>query len=127
MKWLSTWFYFTLRFFQNKKRSGTSFPALFLCMIFEEKHFSCYVLLSDQNSLSHFMFIVIVCFQVCNFKNFEIFYSFLINPFLYMSKKSQDKNLNTWTTKWKASFIIFKFALTEANKANFFCHLQDVC
>ena len=37
-------------FFKSKKRSGTSFPCLIFCMIFEEKCFSCHVLLIYQVS-----------------------------------------------------------------------------
>ena len=41
---------------KNKKRSGTSLPASFFCMIFEEKYFSRYILLTDQISLSNSLY-----------------------------------------------------------------------
>ena len=37
------------------------------------------------------MFIVIVCFPGCHVINFEIYLSFLIKPFSYRSKKSEQK------------------------------------
>ena len=51
-------------------------------MIFKEKYFSCYILLTDQISLfncillyeiSDNIFIAIVCVPVCDFMNFKIY------------------------------------------------------
>ena len=42
----------SIKAFLKNKRSGTSLPALFSAWFFEEKYFSCYVILSDQISLS---------------------------------------------------------------------------
>ena len=36
-------------------------------------------------------FIVIVCVQVCDVINFEIYLSFLIKPFFYITKKVKTK------------------------------------
>ena len=38
-------------FLKNKKRSRTSVCISFCALLFEEKHFSCYILLTDQMSL----------------------------------------------------------------------------
>ena len=43
-------------FLKNKKMSGTS--CLSFCMIFEEKCFSCYILLTDQISFSGCLYFV---------------------------------------------------------------------
>ena len=45
-------------FLKNKKRSGTCAPSLIFCMIFEEKYFSRYILLTDQISLSGCLYFV---------------------------------------------------------------------
>ena len=45
------------------------------------------------------MFIVIISFPDCDIINFEINLIFLIKPFSYMTKKSQDKNLQIWEQK----------------------------
>ena len=37
-------------FLKNKKRPGTSLPALFFAWFLKKKHFSCYIILSDQIS-----------------------------------------------------------------------------
>ena len=68
-------------------------------MIFEEKYFSRYFLLTDQISLPdcrYFlrqgnMYIVIVCFAVNDAINFEMYLSFLIKQFFYITKKSRQK------------------------------------
>ena len=45
------------RFFEKKKSSATS-PCLICFMIFEEKYFSCYILLTDPVSLSGYFYFV---------------------------------------------------------------------
>ena len=60
----------------------------------QEKRFLCYILLTDQISLDlplllemlGNMCIVIIFYPVCDFINFKIYLSFLINPFSYMNK-----------------------------------------
>ena len=37
------------------------------------------------------MYILIICFLVCDLKKFEINLSFLIKPFFYMNKKARTK------------------------------------
>ena len=59
------------------------------------------------------MYIVIICFSVCNIINFEINLSFLIKPFSYKTKKSEQKlkylqKKKTFKVRWKVFFIIFK-------------------
>ena len=69
-----------------------------LYMIFREKYFSCYFLLTDQNSLPLLLEILVSvciekffpCFDVIIFENKLIF---LIKSFYYMTKKSR-QNLN---------------------------------
>ena len=67
-------------------------------MIFQEKYFSCYILLTDQISLLPLLFeilgnvcIAIVCFQGCNVIDFENNLNFLIKPFFFLTKKSRQK------------------------------------
>ena len=70
-------------------------------MIFEEKCFSSYILLTDQASnlpdcllvleMLGNMCIAIICFLICEVMNFEINLSILIKPFSYMIKKSGQK------------------------------------
>ena len=59
------------------------------------------------------MYIVIICFSVCNIINFEINLSFLIKSFSYKTKKSEQKlkylqKKKTFKVKWKVFFITFK-------------------
>ena len=65
-------------------------------MIFREKCFSCYILLTDQISLSDYlylrnMYLVIVCYPVRDVIKFEIYLSFLIKLFSYMTKNLEQK------------------------------------
>ena len=69
-----------------------------MCMIFQEKYFSCYILLADQMVCSSLlleildnMCIVIIWCPVSNVINFENNNSFHIKPFLYTTKKSGQK------------------------------------
>ena len=68
-----------------------------LCMIFQEKCFSCYILLTGQVSLSLLletlgnMCIAIVCFPSRDVINFEINLIFLIKAFFCMTKNSRQK------------------------------------
>ena len=92
-------------------------------MIFQEKYFSCYILLSDQISLSDRLLFVeiliniciaLVCEPSCDVTNFEINLIFLIKPFFYITKKSRrklkylDKAKRFQKKKKKKFFIIFK-------------------
>ena len=79
-----------------QKRVGKQFVHHIWCMIFEQKCFSCYILLNDQISLSDYFYLQrywAICAlqffvsQVCDVKNFEINFVFLMKPFLYMTKK----------------------------------------
>ena len=70
-------------------------------MIFLEECFSCYIILTDQISLSDCLYflgnildnmcIAVVCFPGCEVINFEINLIFLIKPFFYMAKKPREK------------------------------------
>ena len=67
-------------------------------MIFQEKCFSSYILLTNQISLPGLlieilgnMCIAIVCLPDCDAMTFEINLIFLIKPILYMNKKSKQK------------------------------------
>ena len=71
-----------------------------LQMIFQEKCFSCHVLLTDQISLLDCLYflrywvimcIVVVCLPSCGVRNFETNLIFLIKPFFYMTKSSKHK------------------------------------
>ena len=95
-----------------------------LSMIFQEKYFSYYILLTDLYFLSYIyilnIYIVITCCLVC-----EINLSILIKSFYYIIKKSEQKckylkNERAFNMKYKVFFIIFIGFLIEANKSNFF-------
>ena len=90
-------------------------------MIFLEKCFSCYILLTDQLSSSYCLYflrywatsVLQLFFSQVVKSNFEMKLIFLTKLFFYMTK-NQGKNLNIlWTkrafkVKWKSFFIIFK-------------------
>ena len=78
------------------------FPCLIFCMIFKEKYFSCYVLLTNFNYSNFIVWlfflheilghicIIIICFSVCDVINFEIklsyqrmFFFFIRHCFLW--------------------------------------------
>ena len=100
------------------------FPCLIFCMIFKEKYFSCYVLLTNFNYSNFIVWlfflheilghicIIIICFSVCDVINFEIKLSYQV--FFLYDQKSLNKYLNISRTKrvfemrWKVFFIIFK-------------------
>ena len=83
-----------------------------LCMIFLEKCFLCYILLTDQISFSNCLYflrnifgnicIAIVCFPGCDVINF------LMKTFFYMVKKTRE-NSNIFRTKraFKRHFYYF--------------------
>ena len=55
----STCFYLPSKaFLKNQKKVWNQSPCLIFCMIFEEKYFSCYILLTDQTSLSGCLYFV---------------------------------------------------------------------
>ena len=98
-------------------------------MIFQEKWFSCYILLTDQISLSDFLYFLkylTICVlwlfvnQAVASQNLKITASFLSSHFA-TSRKSQDKNLNilrmktAFEMKQKAFFIIFKWLSVTKN------------
>ena len=73
-----------------------------LCMIFREKYFSCYILLTDQISLPDCvkrleilanMCFTIICCPVCDVMNFEINLNFVSKRFFFIIK-NQDKDVN---------------------------------
>ena len=66
---------------ENKKSSGTSL-RLFFCMVFEEKSFSLYILLTEQISLSGF--------PGCDI-DFKVNLIFLIKPSFCVTKKLRQK------------------------------------
>ena len=84
-------------FLKCKKEVWNQSPWLIFCMIFEEKFCSRFILLTDQISLPLFfeisgnVFIVIVCVPDCDIIIFEIFISFLIKPFPYLTKRVRTK------------------------------------
>ena len=100
------------------------FPCLIFCMIFKQKYFSCYVLLTNFNYSNFIVWllffhkilghicIIIICFSVCDVINFEIKLSYQV--FFLYDQKSLNKYLNIFRTKrvfemrWKVFFIIFK-------------------
>ena len=47
----TTWVYLIESLFKSQNRPETSLPPI-VCMIFKEKYFSCYILLTDQTELS---------------------------------------------------------------------------
>ena len=65
------------------------------CIIFEEKYFSCYILLIDQISLSVCLYFVrlgnmsiaIACEPGCDVMNFDVNLIFLIKPFFLHGQK----------------------------------------
>ena len=90
-------------------------------MIFEEKYFSCYTLLTDQILLSHCLYLlrywtiyVLKLFVVQSVTSyvFKINHSFLIEPIFYITKKlrqsviiSRMKSFLTWNKKHFSSFL----------------------
>ena len=68
---------------------------LILCMIFQKKCVTCYVLSNEFHCLSLLFEILgnvcmaIVCFPGCNVINFEI--KFLIKPFSYITENLRQK------------------------------------
>ena len=60
-------------------------------MIFEEIYFSRFILLSDEFTLSDCLYFLRYL-AVCEVSNFEIHLSFLIKPFSYVKKKSEQKS-----------------------------------
>ena len=66
-----------------------------MCMIFQEKCFSCYALLTDQISLPdclHFLWYWSICvLQGCDVINFEIDLLFLIKQFFETTEISRQK------------------------------------
>ena len=89
-------------------------------MIFQKKYISCYILLTDQISLSDCLYFLrywaicvlqLLANQAVTTKNLKPV--FLIKPFWYMTKKSRQKlkNLENGKSFWgeiKSFFIIFK-------------------
>ena len=112
------------------------FETSFLRMIFQEKSFPCFILLTDRISFSGYLYflrywtiyeLLLFCFPACDVISFEIKFSFLIKPFFYITKKSEQKykylkKKKSFKHKIKSIFIIFKgfLFLTEVNKSNFF-------
>ena len=83
---------------KKQKKSGTSFPASFSGCFLEKNfpHVMSYrsiflvwlpLLLETLGN----MCIAIICLPVCHAKNCEINLSFLVKPFSYMTKKSEQK------------------------------------
>ena len=100
-KTLDYWSRDILNFGFLEKSLGMSYPPHFV-YDFQERCFSCYILLIGQNiawlpwllvEILVNMCIVIICFPGCDVINFEINHILLIKPFLflYMSKNSRQK------------------------------------
>ena len=86
----------TLNFdFLEKGLEIVSLPTLY--MAFQENCFSCFILLTDQISLSDCLYflryrtICVLQLFVSQIVSFEIIIIFLIKPFLYMTKKLRQK------------------------------------
>ena len=86
-----------------EKKFGNSFSTIFCVWFFKKSVLLCYILLTDDISLSdclcllrYFfnMCIVIACFPGCDVISFEINLIFLIKLFFNMTKKSRQKNWN---------------------------------
>ena len=96
-----TCFYLISSFFKKQRQIWHQSPCVIFCMIFEEKFFFCYILLTDQVSfvwllLLHEilgnMCIVIICQQGCDVMNFEINVNFLIKLFSLHDQKVKTKS-----------------------------------
>ena len=119
----TTCFYFAWSFLKkNKNKSETSPLASYSTWFSKIKYFSCYILLSDQISLSGYPYswdirqhVYCSCFLTKLWRH-----KFWSQPYLsdqvvfYSWPKSQHKNQNILITKrafkmkWKAFYIIFK-------------------
>ena len=100
-----------------EKRIWDQFLHLILFMIFQEKCFSCYILLTDQILLSDYLYfsrywaicvLQLFCYPGCEVITFESKPLFLIKPLLY-DQKVKTKNLRAelaFEVKWKA-FLLF--------------------
>ena len=98
-----------------RKGSRTSFPPHFV--YFQEKCFSCYILLTDQISLSDCLYVfryraICVlqnfCCPSCDVIRFKLNFIFLIKLFSYMLKKSSQDILRTksaFEVKYFSSFL----------------------
>ena len=77
-------------------------------MTCQEKYFLCYILFTDQISLSNIC-IVIVCYQAGDLINFKTYLSFLIKPFSYTTRKikiqQERKELLGEIKKYFSSFL----------------------
>ena len=66
-----------------------------LCMNFQKKCFSCYIILTDKILLPDCLYflsnmcIAVACFPDCGVINFEVNLIFLIKRFFYMTKKTR--------------------------------------
>ena len=87
----------TLNFHFLKKESETSISTTFFAWFFKQLFLVLYsinwpdfivwlLLLFD---ITCNMFIVIVCYPVCDITNFEIYLNFITKPFSYTTKKSE--------------------------------------
>ena len=65
------------------------FSRKIFCMLYSVSWTNFIVLLSLLLQIFGNTYIVIVCFLACDVINFEIKLIFLINPFFYMTEKSQ--------------------------------------
>ena len=93
------------------------FPCLIFCMIFKEKCFSCYILLTNFNYSNFIVWllflpeilghicIVIICFSVCDVINSEIKLSYQV----FRPKKSEQifKHLHNEKSFWDEMKSIF--------------------
>ena len=83
-KTLHYWSRDTLNFDFSDKGLGIISAAHFLCMIFQQKCSSCYILLTDQISLPgclYFLRYWAMCIAIACYPGFEINLIFLIQPF----------------------------------------------
>ena len=118
----TTCFYLTQSFFFKKDLKLVY--CLIFGMVFEEKYFSYYILLTGQISLSECLYfvkylcIVIVCWPGCDVIKFEINLSIQIKSgFFWHDLKAKAKIWISW--EQKAFFIIFNGLALKQIKQNF--------
>ena len=76
-----------------QKRAQEQFLHLFLCIIFQEKYFSCCILLTDHIRCLRLPLLLEIlsnmCIAIVYFPGCDVINSFLMKSFFYMTKKSR--------------------------------------
>ena len=108
-------------------------PCHIFCMISEEKYSFCYIVLTDQISLSGCLYLVgqyvyvIICWPGCDAINFEINIILLIKPFLRHNQNvktaanvpREQRNLSRWNKKHFSSVRGNNFTIHHRNVQKF--------